>query len=122
MANFEVTTQSLGDIARLLQSAIATFDERVANSDGVVHSVVNGTWQGQDADLFATSWSQWHSQAMAVRQSLDSIAMTLLAAQAGYEGVENALDGGFDTVTSQMTPKTQPASVNSTPTPTQVMA
>ena len=108
MANFEVTTQSLGEIARLLQSAIATFDERVANSDGVVQNVVNATWEGEDAELFASSWSLWHTQAMAVRQSLDSIAMTLLAAQAGYQGVENALDGGFDTVTSQLTPTSTP--------------
>ena len=116
MANFDVTTQSLGEIARLLQTAIATFDARVTNSDGVVHNIVNATWEGQDADLFATSWSQWHTQAMAVRESLESIALTLIAAQAGYEGVENALDGGFDTVTSQMTPKAQTASVTSTPT------
>lgn len=116
MANFEVTTQSLGDIARLLQSAIATFDERVANSDGVVHNIVNGSWQGQDAELFASSWQQWHTGAMGVRQVLENISLTLLAAQAGYEGVENALDGGFDTVTAQLTPKTATAAPVSTPT------
>ena len=121
MANFDVTTQSLGEVARLLQSAIATFDERVSNSDGVVHQIANGSWQGQDAELFASSWAQWHSSAMAIRMVLENISVTLLSAQSGYEGIESALDSSFDETTAKLTPA-KPAAAAPASIPTTVSA
>ena len=99
---FRVQTNSLGDVARLLQSAIALFDTRLADTGGVVASVAGGSWQGEDAELFTTNYQKWESNALALRLTLENLSHALLAAERNYEATESGLDSGFDSVTAAM--------------------
>ncbi|TBN55551.1 hypothetical protein EYE40_15240 [Glaciihabitans arcticus] len=99
---FRVSTNTLGDVARLLQSAVALFDTRLADTNGVVASIAGGSWQGEDADLFTENYRAWEGNAMALRLVLDNLSHTLLAAERTYEATESGLDSGFDSVTAGM--------------------
>lgn len=110
MVDFDVSTNSLGDVARLLQSAIATFDSQLENAQGTVNRIVNQSWQGTDADLFDSSFQDWHNSALGVRSVLETLALTLVAAENGYESTETALDNSFDQTAAALAPK--PTSVS----------
>jgi WXG100 family type VII secretion target len=120
MVDFEVSTNSLGDVARMLQSAIATFDVQLDNVQGTVNRIVNQSWQGTDADLFDSSFQDWYNSAVGVRSVLETLALTLVAAENGYESTESALDKNFDATATALAPK--PAVATATSMPTKVVA
>jgi len=99
---FRVQTNSLGDVARLLQSAITVFDARLADTSGVVSSVAGASWQGEDAEMFTLNYSQWETGALQLRMILENLSTTLIAAERTYESMESGLDSGFDSVTESM--------------------
>lgn len=96
MTSFEVRTETLGDVARLLQSVVTSFESHVSSAEGTVSGVVNATWVGEDAALFESAWNEWKSGAEAISSSLTGLSAALLAAEAAYAMRENAIDSGFD--------------------------
>jgi WXG100 family type VII secretion target len=95
MVQYRVRTESLGEVANLLQSVVSTFDAQVAETDSVVRSVVDSSWQGEDATVFDTQWNEFQAGATALRAVLSSLATRLQAAEGGYGATEAGLGSGF---------------------------
>jgi len=95
MVQYRVRTESLGEVANLLQSVVSTFDAHVAETNSVVRSVVDSSWEGEDATLFDTHWQEFQASATALRSVLASLATRLQAAEGGYGTTETGLSGGF---------------------------
>jgi WXG100 family type VII secretion target len=95
MVQYRVRTESLGEVANLLQSVVSTFDAHVSETDSVVRSVVDSSWEGEDATLFDTNWQEFQASAVALRAVLSSLAGRLQAAEGGYGSTETGLSGGF---------------------------
>jgi len=95
MVQYRVRTESLGEVANLLQSVVSTFDAHVAETNSVVRSVVDSSWEGEDATLFDTNWQEFQASATALRTVLASLATRLQAAEGGYGTTETGLSGGF---------------------------
>jgi len=95
MVQYRVRTESLGEVANLLQSVVSTFDAHVAETNSVVRSVVDSSWEGEDATLFDTNWQEFQASATALRSVLASLATRLQAAEGGYGTTETGLSGGF---------------------------
>lgn len=95
MVQYRVRTESLGEVANLLQSVVSTFDAHVAETGSVVRSVVDSSWEGEDATLFEKNWQEFQAGATALRTVLSSLAGRLQAAEGGYGSTESGLSGGF---------------------------
>jgi WXG100 family type VII secretion target len=91
MVQYRVRTESLGEVANLLQSVVSTFDAHVSETDSVVRSVVDSSWEGEDATLFDTNWQEFQAGAAALRAVLSSLAGRLQAAEGGYGSTETGL-------------------------------
>jgi len=103
MVQYRVRTESLGEVANLLQSVVSTFDAHVAETNSVVRSVVDSSWEGEDATLFDTNWQEFQASATALRTVLASLATRLQAAEGGYGTTETGLSGGFSESAGAMT-------------------
>ncbi|WP_437582895.1 hypothetical protein ACSAGD_11515 [Paramicrobacterium sp. CJ85] len=96
MVTFRVRASSLAEVAALLEGVLLTFDTRVAETDRAVANVVNSTWKGEDADLFAQQWEGWKASSAITRQAISALITKLYAAQSGYVTTEGSLKQGFN--------------------------
>jgi uncharacterized protein YukE len=95
MVQFRVRAESLGEVAGLLQTVIATFDAHVAETDAAVTSVAGKSWKGDDSEMLEQIWTSWQASATGVRQTLEGLAIALRSAEGGYNTTESGLTGAF---------------------------
>ncbi|WP_186317578.1 WXG100 family type VII secretion target [Curtobacterium sp. 9128] len=105
MVQYRVRPESLGEVAQMLRSVVATFDGHISETDAAVRNVVDTAWKGEDATAFHTTWGEFQAGATLLRGVLESLAVRLVSAETAYHGNETALGGAFADTRSQLTPQ-----------------
>lgn len=102
MVQYRVRPESLGEVAQMLRTVVATFDGHLADTDAAVRAVIDTAWKGEDATAFDTTWTDFQADAVLLRGVLESLAIRLVAAESAYSGNETALGGAFTDTRSQL--------------------
>ncbi len=106
MVQYRVRPESLGEVAQMLRSVVATFDGHISETDAAVRNVVDTAWKGEDATAFQTTWGEFQASSGVLRGVLESLAVRLMSAETAYQGNETSLGGAFADTRSQLAPQT----------------